>query len=1027
MAWRDRLRRRATGPATGGRSGESGQGIDRGAHDAPAATMPADGPGPGPAVPADWDGGWRRAAPPRLTVSRAPLGVSDGLTFRAGLAAWQNPTFDNGLGHALLPTAPTGLVRGVTRPAAPSAASAGGGPLLLRAVRADGDDGAQGGASAVVRPGERRSGGEYPATTVARGVRSSGAGATGSVPSSGGAPGSGSAGSGTAGSGAEAVAAGSVDGANSTSGAGSSGSAPEVRGLTSTASSAVLSTTAPAVQRAVTPGAAPVVAPPSDSGRSAATSPIPVVRRVAVVPGASVPPVQRAATGAAEARGEGRPEASRAPGVEVPGAVARPRPVGPRLTVARRVAGPVRHVPALRPAATAPAPGDTTVSGAPGEAVPASAGSPAPASTAVQRAGTRPPLGAPLSELPPTAAPLAQNDPAVPAPGPVLPILQRQAEGTGGALSGGGARGAAQGAGPNGPAFSAVQRQTGDTGGPSSGGGTRGPSQGAGPDGPALSFVQRQSDGAPGASSGGGARGATQGAGPDGPAPAPGSGPRRPGARARGGLGAPLPALPPSADVPGARVPRTASDVRAPVEASPGRGEGAPLLGAVEVQRSLADPTATGAATRPADPQHGGPATPLVTPSAAAASSGLASGGPAGSAERPTSASGGTGPGPVVARAMSADAGAAAGAGAGRPVVGRSVTGPFPGATSTGAGATARGTGRSAGSASGGPGAGGPVAARAASGGPAVGGPGTARAASGGSRSGGPATSGGPRTTGPAPESTSAPRPSATHTPRPRTGPLSAPTATLPTLSLLPDRPLTLNTRAPEGVAPTAAASRTGGTRPVVPARWAPAPTTAGAAPATPAGTAARPAPAPSPGPAPTPQVQRAATTHRPHDHDPAVGTPHPPVRGAGSSGAVRRVPVVRPAPPRTAPGSAAAPVPARSLPVTAPQTAPLAAAPTVTAAPAPAGPVPVVAQRTVKSGPAPARPQAPSTGGVGGSGSGRGPATVRLDAAADSPQDPGADLDDLARRLLDPVARLLRTELRRGRERTGRPYDGRR
>nr|WP_086565834.1 hypothetical protein [Streptomyces africanus] len=40
---------------------------------------------------------------------------------------------------------------------------------------------------------------------------------------------------------------------------------------------------------------------------------------------------------------------------------------------------------------------------------------------------------------------------------------------------------------------------------------------------------------------------------------------------------------------------------------------------------------------------------------------------------------------------------------------------------------------------------------------------------------------------------------------------------------------------------------------------------------------------------------------------------------------------------------------------------------------------------------------------------------------------DPGLDLDDLARRLIDPVSRLLRTELRRGRERTGRPYDGRR
>ncbi|WP_435647743.1 hypothetical protein [Kitasatospora purpeofusca] len=48
------------------------------------------------------------------------------------------------------------------------------------------------------------------------------------------------------------------------------------------------------------------------------------------------------------------------------------------------------------------------------------------------------------------------------------------------------------------------------------------------------------------------------------------------------------------------------------------------------------------------------------------------------------------------------------------------------------------------------------------------------------------------------------------------------------------------------------------------------------------------------------------------------------------------------------------------------------------------------------------------------------------------SPRDTGAqggdlDLDDLARRLLDPVARLLRAELRRGRDRAGRTFDGRR
>ncbi|MGW2542760.1 hypothetical protein ACWC5I_18270 [Kitasatospora sp. NPDC001574] len=53
-------------------------------------------------------------------------------------------------------------------------------------------------------------------------------------------------------------------------------------------------------------------------------------------------------------------------------------------------------------------------------------------------------------------------------------------------------------------------------------------------------------------------------------------------------------------------------------------------------------------------------------------------------------------------------------------------------------------------------------------------------------------------------------------------------------------------------------------------------------------------------------------------------------------------------------------------------------------------------------------------------------------DRTGGSPRDAGPqggdlDLDDLARRLLDPVARLLRAELRRGRDRAGRTFDGRR
>ncbi|WP_234433328.1 hypothetical protein [Streptomyces sp. NRRL WC-3549] len=38
-----------------------------------------------------------------------------------------------------------------------------------------------------------------------------------------------------------------------------------------------------------------------------------------------------------------------------------------------------------------------------------------------------------------------------------------------------------------------------------------------------------------------------------------------------------------------------------------------------------------------------------------------------------------------------------------------------------------------------------------------------------------------------------------------------------------------------------------------------------------------------------------------------------------------------------------------------------------------------------------------------------------------------GPDLEELARRLLEPVSRLLRADMRRGRERAGRLYDGRR
>ncbi|MFE6515361.1 hypothetical protein ACFVGQ_18360, partial [Streptomyces sp. NPDC057748] len=81
-----------------------------------------------------WDGGWRRVAPPAVTVARSSIGVSDGLRFRDGLASWQNLAFAGELGHAVLPSAPVGLIHGVARPGS-SRSTAPGGPLLLRAAR----------------------------------------------------------------------------------------------------------------------------------------------------------------------------------------------------------------------------------------------------------------------------------------------------------------------------------------------------------------------------------------------------------------------------------------------------------------------------------------------------------------------------------------------------------------------------------------------------------------------------------------------------------------------------------------------------------------------------------------------------------------------------------------------------------------------------------------------------------------------------------------------------------------------------
>ncbi|MGW0931118.1 hypothetical protein [Streptomyces sp. NPDC002644] len=975
MAWRDRLRRRAAGPTTA--DGTSGAAADRSAPDAGALSAPDAG---GSSVPGDWDGGWRRTPPPRLTVSRAPLGVSDGLAFRAGLAAWQNPSFDSGLGHAVLPTAPTGLVRGVTRPAAPQATGGGGGPLLLRSLRVDDAEGPQGdGADAGVvdtraaAAGGRDAGasGGTPRPPTARaprvarrtrpGGRASTTGSSGAASASSGAasgtsgaapgvsraasagsgtgsavPGAGSAVPGAASSGAVPAGGEPVvgrPGRDGATGGGRAGDAPRERGLTSGSSPAVLSSAPPAVQRTAEPGTGPVV-PPADADRGPTVPEIPLVRRVAAVPSATAdgaparpaadrpaaPRTRSGATGTDSGRASGA--GGRAPrSADGPDSGAD----APRPSVRPRPAGPALTVarrpadPVRRVPALRPA----------HPPAPVTRSAPVPPATPAQGAVSRAPLGAPLSELPPTAVPLASGA-AVP-PG------------------------------------------------------------GRGASGPALPVVQRHTDDASGA---------------EGSAPRAGGAdrPTRTGARARGGLGAPLPSLPPSAEVAQASAPASG-----PVPGGrPSRPTvDAPLLGRGGVQRSLAADasgpstgqpgTGQPGTTQPGTAQPGtaphveGPATPVVTP------------------PQPTTVTGSPAPAPAVAAPGRAPREqrrpGTASPGGQRPAAGQS-----PGAPSGKASPVPL------------------VVARRVAQGAAPGHGGMGHGPSGvmGTR--------------PLPVSRS--------------------------LSLLAARPLSLNTMLPEGSAPPPARA---GSRPVVAARWATTPDavarTVSSRPATASatgGTAPVRTPAAGPGNAPAVPAGvpgRPAVTGR---HETPGAAPGP----TGAPAPVQRVPVVRPAPPASrAPGTgapaASAAVPARALPVTAPQAAPLADRPAaVPGIPAAAGEVPVVrwrragsdggtggastpVQRTgpgprsgtagdrvppgvpAKTAPAGGRPRsasAPATAQTPGSASAAG--TAR---GTDPARDAGLDLDDLARRLLDPVARLLRAELRRGRERTGRPHDGRR
>ncbi|MFD0337696.1 hypothetical protein ACFVH0_03230 [Streptomyces sp. NPDC127117] len=155
--------------------------------------------------------------------------------------------------------------------------------------------------------------------------------------------------------------------------------------------------------------------------------------------------------------------------------------------------------------------------------------------------------------------------------------------------------------------------------------------------------------------------------------------------------------------------------------------------------------------------------------------------------------------------------------------------------------------------------------------------------------------------------------------------------------------------------------------------------------------------------------VQRMSFPVVPESATPATAVPVPESAGSAPSGPPTlavRAPQRAPVPVRTAAPNPAPTAGARAPGATAEALQRAAADAGITGVPVRAVPV----QRSDPPGrTVPAGPHAPATG----------------DPAAAN-RVTGADIEELARRLIDPVSRLIRADLRRGRERTGRLYDGR-
>ncbi|MEU7035116.1 hypothetical protein ABZ958_15695 [Streptomyces sp. NPDC046237] len=1084
--------------------------IRRGGAQAPAAPAPSDtataepGPAAAPQAPAGrpgWDGGWREVAPPSVTIARSPLGVSDGLRFRSGLASWQNPTLTSELGHGLVPSAPAGLIHGVARPTgAPRTTTVeGGGPLLLRTVRPDAEPDPDAGADAgqATGPGttspdpgqavQRLTGTTAPAAVPARSPGRPEAADPLVVPRS---TGSGPA----AAPGTPASSASPRRTTPAPEGAAKSGptaTAP-VLGADSGATDALT------VSRRTTDGGAgggSAAVPPSGPGGAGPGHPLVVSRRTGSEPGAgpaSEPPKPsgaRAATGGPKGRGtygnpggpgnSGSSGAAKGPGA-AGDASARTDSGTPNTSAARGASGTPNTSAARgdsgRPTASA-APDDSPSHSATSNnsATPGDSGTPGNSATA-----GRP--GAPtiLRRI----APVGPKRPG--ANGPVtLPLV-----GAGPDSSGGSAGTAVTEAVPRSPESSATPR-------------TRPAPVRPRPVGTPLVVARRPATAprvltaVPTRASATTADRAPK-ASPEGtsvreePAPAarPDRSPRTP---ARPGLGEPLTELPVTAR---RMDPAKATDATNTTTPAPARaGEAAPPLTVMRRTTEAEGPTGgtppqQGATTGPKPTTRSGLGAPLreLPPTATPAAPLLGGATPTARPDRwpPTSSPPTPAPGSSVQRDV---------ANPGVPVAPRGTSvEPLVPVSRAAAGNTTDPAEAQGGSAS------------AAGSAPVV-----------------PVA--GPSETRPDPlvpvsRAVGSPTASAGSTPRPSVGSLSGPAAARTaapaapvgstprnsapaapavqrSLRLLADRPLVVSTGVPEGFSAQPGPGQAAGpaSRPVVAASWrrepvpdpetAPAPASAPRPTATsasvqragtaqrtpsapPTGTAPRPAGSaggPAPSPAPRGLLARLRSTtaagfpNSPADHPispvspgaptPVHAAPPAPVQRATrpepvtpTAPATPAVPVVRLAPNpsdgRPDPGRTDAPVQRLAHPLTYTRGAVSGAvaeppAPPVARAPAASQRLQAKAVQRMAEAGLSGVPVIPVARDVSSTSTATTTANTSTSTSTSTgtqtpPAAPrGKELDELARALIDPVARLLRAEMRRGRERTGRPYDNRR